>query len=121
VSNKDLQYLSEAHFEFSIDLYREIAAQETGNIVISPQNINLGLAMVFLGTTANTSSSAGLLRALHYEDMSYVSIHRAHRALLAVLAEPYYQHQGFLSKVTQLLPPSPSPPRSESLCSRASG
>ena len=103
VTNKDLKYLSEAHFEFSIDLYRQLAASEQGNIVISPQNINLGLAMLFLGSTANTSSSGELRRALHYSDMSYVSIHRGHREALGVLEDQYYKQQDFLSKVRQQL------------------
>ena len=100
VSNKNLKYLSEAHFEFSIDLYRQLAQNKEGNIVISAQNINLGLAMVFLGTTANSSSSVELRRALHYENMSYVDIHKAHREVLEVLAEPYYGKQDFISKVS---------------------
>ena len=99
VPSRNLKYLSEAHFEFSIDLYRQIAAREAGNIVISAQNINLGLAMIFLGTTANTSSSTELRRALHYENMSYVDIHKAHQEILGVLADPYYVNQDFLSKV----------------------
>ena len=101
VPSRNLKYLSEAHFEFSIDLYRQIAAREVGNIVISAQNINLGLAMLFLGTTANTSSSTELRRALHYENMSYVDIHKAHQEILRVLADPYYVEQDFLSKVCQ--------------------
>ena len=100
VSNKNLKYLSEAHFEFSIDLYRQLAQNKEGNIVISAQNINLGLAMVFLGTTANSSSSVELRRALHYENMSYVDIHKAHREVLEVLAEPYYGKQDYISKVS---------------------
>ena len=99
VPNRNLKYLSEAHFEFSIDLYRQIADREDGNIVISAQNINLGLAMLFLGTTANTSSSTELRRALHYENMSYVDIHKAHQEILGVLDDPYYTNQDFLSKV----------------------
>jgi len=98
VPSRNLKYLSEAHFEFSIDLYRQIAAREDGNIVISAQNINLGLAMLFLGTTANTSSSTELRRALHYKNMSYVDIHKAHQQILGVLADPYYVDQDFLSK-----------------------
>ena len=99
VPNRNLKYLSEAHFEFSIDLYRQIAEREDGSIVISAQNINLGLAMLFLGTTANTSSSTELRRALHYENMSYVDIHKAHQEILGVLDDPYYTNQDFLSKV----------------------
>ena len=99
IPSRNLKFLSEAHFEFSIDLYRQIANHEVGNIVMSPQNINLGLAMLFLGTTSNTSSSTELRRALHYENMSYVDIHKAHQQILGVLADPYYAEQDFLSKV----------------------
>lgn len=98
-SNRKLKYLSEAHFEFSIDLYHQVAKSKSGNIVISAQNVNLGLSMLFLGSTSNTTSSQELRRTLHYENMSYVDIHKSHRQVLQVLSEPYYGQQGFYSKV----------------------
>ena len=98
-SNRKLKYLSEAHFEFSIDLYHEVAKSKSGNIVISAQNVNMALAMLFLGSTSNTSSSQELRRTLKYENMSYVDIHKSHRQVLQVLSDPYYGEQGFFSKV----------------------
>ena len=32
-------------------------------------------------------------RALHYENISYVDIHRSYREVLTVLSEPYYRDQ----------------------------
>ena len=98
-TNRKLKYLSEAHFEFSIELYHTVAKSKPGNIVISAQNVNTGLAMLFLGSTSNTSSSQELRRTLNYENMSYVDIHKSHRQVLSVLAEPYYGQHNFFSKV----------------------
>ena len=59
-SNRKLQLLSESHFQFSIDLYNELAKSKKDNIVIAAHNVNLGLALLFLGTTANSTSSREL-------------------------------------------------------------
>ena len=57
---RNLRYLSETHFEFAIDLYHEVVKSRSGNLVISAHNVNVALAMLFLGTTANTTSSQQL-------------------------------------------------------------
>ena len=98
-TNRKLKYLSEAHFEFSIELYHQMAKSKPGNIVIAAQNVNVGLAMLFLGSTSNTTSSRELRQTLHYENMSYVDIHRSHRQVLQVLSDPYYSQQSYFSKV----------------------
>ena len=59
-TNRKLQLLSESHFQFSIDLYNEVAKTRKDNIVLAPHNVNLGLALLFLGTTANSTSSREL-------------------------------------------------------------
>ena len=57
-SSKDnLRYLSETHFEFAIELYNEVAKSRSGNLVIAGHSANVGMAMLFLGTTAKTKSS----------------------------------------------------------------
>ena len=57
-SSKDnLRYLSETHFEFAIELYNEVAKSRSGNLVIAGHSVNVGMAMLFLGTTAKTKSS----------------------------------------------------------------
>ena len=58
--NRKLQLLSESHFQFSIDLYNEVAKTREDNIVLAAHNVNLGLALLFLGTTANSTSSKEL-------------------------------------------------------------
>ena len=57
---KNLRYISETQFEFSVEVYREIAKSRLGNLVISANNINVGLSLLFLGTTSNTTSSREL-------------------------------------------------------------
>ena len=99
-SKKTLRYLSERHFEFAIELYREVAKSRSGNLVISGHNVNMGLALLFLGTTANTTSSYELRKTLHYENVSYVNVHKSNKEVLKVLAEPYYaEHHNYLSKI----------------------
>ena len=57
-SSKDnLRYLSETHFQFAIELYNEVAKSQSGNLVIAGHSANVGMAMLFLGTTAKTTSS----------------------------------------------------------------
>ena len=57
---KNLRYISETQFEFSVEVYREIAKSRRGNLAISANNINVGLSLLFLGTTSNTTSSREL-------------------------------------------------------------
>lgn len=60
-SKRKLQLLSETHFQLSIELYNEVAkSRRNDNILISAHNVNLGLALLFLGTTANSTSSREL-------------------------------------------------------------
>ena len=78
-SKKTLRYLSERHFAFAIELYREVAKSRSVNLVISAHNVNMGLALLFLGTTANTTSSYELRKTLHYQNVSYVNIHKSNK------------------------------------------
>ncbi len=57
---KNLRYISKTQFEFSVEVYREIAKSRPGNLVISANNIDVGLSLLFLGTTSNTTSSREL-------------------------------------------------------------
>ena len=99
-SEKNLRYLSERHFEFAIELYREMAKSRSGNLVISAHSVNVGLAMLFLGTTANTTSSQELRRTLNYENISYVNVHKSNKEVLKVLSEEYYEEQhNFINKI----------------------
>ena len=63
-SNKKLQQISESHFQFSIELYNEVAKSRKDNIVISAHSVNVGLALLFLGTTANSTSSKQLRKSI---------------------------------------------------------
>ena len=70
-SKRKLQLLSETHFQFSIELYNEVAKsrKDNNNILISAHNVNVGLALLFLGTTANSTSSRELrngLKSIHF-------------------------------------------------------
>ena len=61
-SKRKLQLLSETHFQLSLELYNEVAKsrKDTNNILISAHNVNVALALLFLGTTANSTSSKEL-------------------------------------------------------------
>lgn len=102
VSNpkENLRYLSETHFEFAIELYNEVAKSRSGNLVIAGHSVNVGMAMLFLGTTAKTKSSYELRQTLHYENISYVDIHKSYKEVLLLLSEPYYvTNHDFLNKI----------------------
>ncbi|XP_043469953.1 serpin I2-like [Leptopilina heterotoma] len=51
---------------FSLNLYREIAKKESGNVLVSPLSANLALSMVVPGARGNTRRE--LLKALYLED-----------------------------------------------------
>lgn len=50
---------------FAFDLYRQIAAQEKGNVFISPFSISTALAMTYAGADKNTA--AEMAKTLHFD------------------------------------------------------
>ncbi len=90
-TNKKAQTLSRAHFEFSLDLYRQLAAsQPQSNLIFSPYSMNLALSMLFLGTSSSSNSSRQLRSILHYDNISYVDVHNTFKGIVNNFAEAYY-------------------------------
>ncbi len=91
------QKLSRAHFEFSLDLYKALVADldPEENLSCSPYSVNVVLAMLFLGTSSSSDSSAQLRTALHFDNISYVSVHHAFKQVVDLLAgdDKYYSRK----------------------------
>lgn len=88
------QQLSRSHFEFSLELYKTVNTMSEGgteNLVFSPFSVNSVLSMLFLGTGSASTSSAQLRSVLHYDNMSYVNVHKAFKAAFHVFDDKYYQ------------------------------
>ncbi len=111
-----VQKLSKAHFEFSLELYRELVRQgearedddggggvgggvggvggagggHSGNLVCSPYSVYSVLSMLFLGTSSLSESSRQLRAALHFNDVSYVDAHTAFGEVSRSFAEDRY-------------------------------
>ena len=75
------QALSKSHFEFSLNLFRELtlasSSEEDVNFVFSPYCVNLALSMMFLGTRSASPTSNQFRKVLGYEGISYVDVHKA--------------------------------------------
>src|SRR5262245_38675195 len=60
--------VAEANNAFAIDLYRHLAAEETGDIFFSPLSIETALAMTAAGARAHTLEE--MAKVLHVESAS---------------------------------------------------
>jgi serine protease inhibitor len=97
------QTISRSHFEFSVDLYRQLvndlsnasssSSSSSDNLVFSPYSVHAVLSMLFMGTSSSSDSSRQLRAALHYEDVSYVDAHSAFKEVVTVLGDSYYEHK----------------------------
>jgi serpin B len=67
VSDDDVRDLARANAAFALDLYRELAADTPGNIVIGPHSISSALAMVYAGARGDTA--AVMADVLHFADV----------------------------------------------------
>ncbi len=88
-----VQKLSKAHFEFSLDLYRQLTLLEgggVGNLVCSPYSAHSLLSQLFLGTSSSSDSSRQLRRALHFGAVSYVDAHTAFGEVSRSFADDRY-------------------------------
>lgn len=93
--NKLTQKLSKAHFEFSLNLYKELVADMgdggDNNLVYSPYSVNSVLSMIFLGTSSSSNSSMQLRSLLRYDGISYVDVHNAFKEVVGILDGNYYE------------------------------
>lgn len=79
-----LPYLGRANTDFSLDLFKTIAAGEPGeNIFISPASISLALAMTLNGAQGETFEK--MAAALGMQDMTLAKINDAYHSLLKLL------------------------------------
>ena len=86
------QAISKAHFEFSLDLYKSLLAdQGEANMVISPYSLHLSLSMLFLGTTSSSNSSRQLRSMMRFDGISYVDIHNEFKNIVATFDTNYYR------------------------------
>ena len=56
VPDADLKALAEGNNAFAIDLYKKLAAESDGNVVVSPYSIRTALAMTYAGARGETAS-----------------------------------------------------------------
>ncbi|KAG8234909.1 hypothetical protein J437_LFUL013386 [Ladona fulva] len=88
----NVQRLSRAHFEFTLDLYRHLMDEPGGreNVIFSPYSITTVLSMLFLGAGANSNTSRQLREVLHYNNLSYSEVHNAFKLVLENFHDSYY-------------------------------
>jgi len=91
-SSRNGRKLFKPHFEFAIDMYREISSDfPNKNLVFSPYVLNSELAMLFLGTSSFTTSSKQLRQVMHLSNISYVDVHKSFKAIVHNFDDSYYQ------------------------------
>jgi serine protease inhibitor len=84
--------LSRSHFEFSVDLYRQLSHDFADkNLLFSPYSANAVLSMLFLGTSSFSNSSRQLRQALHLDNISYVDVHKSFKEIVRNLEDSYYK------------------------------
>lgn len=95
----NLQRLSRAHFQFTLDLYRNLLDEPGGrhNIVFSPYSITNVLSKLFLGAGTNSNTSRQLRHVLHYDDLTSYEVHSAFRRVLENFDDPYYNDTVYLA------------------------
>ena len=84
--------LSRSHFQFSVDLYRHLAQDHVGrNVVFSPYTVDAVLSMLFLGTSSSSNSSRLLRQSLHFDNISYVEVHKSFKEIAKNFEDNYYK------------------------------
>ena len=91
-TSKNGRKLSRSHFEFSIDLYRELSQDFSDkNLIFSPFLVNSVLSVLFLGTSSFSNSSRQLRQALHFDNISYVDVHKSFKEIIKNFDDIYYK------------------------------
>jgi len=60
----DLKALVDGNNQFAIELYKAVAAKQTGNLLISPYSISSALAMTYAGARGETATQ--MAKTLHF-------------------------------------------------------
>ena len=91
-SSRTSRKLSRSHFEFSVDLYKQLSGDfPDGNLVFSPFSVNSVLSAVFLGTSSFSNSSRQLRQTLHFDNISYVDVHKSFKEIFKNFEDSYYK------------------------------
>jgi serpin B len=76
---------------FAVDLYRQLAANQKGNLFCSPASVDTALAMTYAGAAGLTATQ--MAATLHY-DLEPAKLHRAFAGLIAALNTPAADFSG---------------------------
>jgi len=64
VPAEDLKALVDGNNQFAIDLYKQVAAKQDGNLILSPYSISSALAMTYAGARGQTAEE--MKKVLHF-------------------------------------------------------
>lgn len=78
VSEEELATLVSGNRAFALDMYRELAVKEQGNLFFSPHSISQALAMTYVG--ARSQTEVQMADALHF-DLEQAALHPSFNAL----------------------------------------
>ncbi len=84
VSESELAQLAESNNEFAVNLYKQLADSEDGNLFMSPYSISLALAMTYAGAAGGTAEE--MADALEF-GLAPERLHAAFNALDQLLAQ----------------------------------
>ena len=70
VSEDEIRALAGANAAFALELYRNLASGDSGNIVVGPHSISSALAMIYAGARGQTAEE--MARVLHFADAGEV-------------------------------------------------
>ncbi|HEU5308468.1 MAG TPA: serpin family protein, partial [Acidimicrobiia bacterium] len=84
-TSPDVATLVHDNTAFAFDLYRQLAARDSGNLFISPVSISTVLAMTYAG--ARSTTAAQIAKAAHF-DLDPARLHAAFNALDQQLLAP---------------------------------
>lgn len=79
----DLEQLASANNAFALDLYRQLAEDNSGNLFMSPYSVSLALAMTYAGARGNTATE--MADSLHF-NLPDSRLHAAFNELDRLLA-----------------------------------
>lgn len=78
VPDEDLKALAEGNNAFAIDLYKKVAEEHEGNLILSPYSISSALAMTYAGARGQTATE--MATALHFR-LPQERLHPAFRGM----------------------------------------
>ncbi|KAK2713524.1 hypothetical protein QYM36_009411, partial [Artemia franciscana] len=86
-----VQRLSKAQFEFSVNLYSQLAKQSKENICFSPYSLASLLTMLYFGAEDNSRTEDQLKNVLNLNGLSQFEISNTTKFISHELSTPFYQ------------------------------